>query len=85
MAKNLPAIAGDTRDEVLIPGSGRFPWGGNSNSLQYSCLKNYMDRRAWWAIVYGVTESDMAVTELTYLNRIPHLLFIWDSRVYYVH
>ena len=24
--------------------------------LQYSCLENFMDRKAWW--VYGVTESD---------------------------
>ena len=27
------------------------------NPLQYSCLKNPMDRGAWWAIVHGVTES----------------------------
>ena len=25
MVKNLPANAGDIRDEGLIPGSGRFP------------------------------------------------------------
>ena len=35
-----------------------FPGGGNGNPLQYSCLKNYMDRGAWWATVHGVTESD---------------------------
>ena len=23
------------------------------------CLENPMDRRAWWATVHGVTESDM--------------------------
>ena len=28
------------------------------NPLQYSCLKNYMDRRAWWATVHWVTELD---------------------------
>ena len=27
-----------------IPGSGRSPGGGNGNPLQYSCLKNPMDR-----------------------------------------
>ena len=27
---------------------------GNSNPLQYSCLGNSMDRRAWWATVRGV-------------------------------
>ena len=28
---------------------------GNGNLLQYSCLENPMDRRAWWARVHGVT------------------------------
>ena len=54
MVKNPPANSGDTRDLGLIPGSGRSPGGGNGNPFQYSCLGNPMDRRAWWAIVYGV-------------------------------
>ena len=29
---------------------------GNGNSLQYSCLENPRDSRAWWAAVYGVTQ-----------------------------
>ena len=28
--------------------------GGHGNSLQYSCLKNLMDRGAWRATVHGV-------------------------------
>ena len=57
MLKNLPANAGDTS---LIHGLGRSPGGGNSNTLQYSCLENPTDRGAWQAIVHGVTkESDM--------------------------
>ena len=28
--------------------------GGHGNSLQYSCLKNLMDREAWRATVHGV-------------------------------
>ena len=55
--KNPPADAGDPGDAVLIPGSGRSPGGGNSNALQYYCLKNPMDRGAWWAIVQKVTTS----------------------------
>ena len=31
-------------DMGSIPGSGRSPGEGNSNSLQYSCLGNPMDR-----------------------------------------
>ena len=57
MVKSLPANAGDAKDVVLIPGLGRSPAGGNGNPLQYTCLKNSMDRGAWWAIVYGVTKS----------------------------
>ena len=30
---------------------------GNGNPLQYSCLENPMDRRAWQATVHGVTKS----------------------------
>jgi len=37
----------------IFPGPGE----GNGNPLQYSCLKNSMDRGAWWVIVHGVTKS----------------------------
>ena len=30
---------------------------GNGNPLQCSCLENPRDRRAWWAAIYGVTQS----------------------------
>ena len=30
---------------------------GNGNPLQCSCLENPRGRRAWWADVYGVTQS----------------------------
>ena len=40
VVKNLPADEGDARNVGLIPGSGRFPGGGNGNPLQYSCLEN---------------------------------------------
>ena len=51
VVKNLPANAGDTKATGLIPGSGRAPERGNGNPLQYSCLKNLMDRGAWQATV----------------------------------
>ena len=47
LVKNLSANAGDVKDEVLIPGSGRSPGGGLGNPLQYSCLENSMDRGLW--------------------------------------
>ena len=57
VVKNLPTDAGDTRDVGLIPGLGRSPGVVNGNLLQFSCLKNSMDRGAWWAIVCGVAKS----------------------------
>ena len=30
---------------------------GNGNPLQYSCLENPRDRGAWWAAVFGITQS----------------------------
>ena len=44
-------------DPGSIPWSGISPEEGTGNPLQYSCLENLMDRRAWWATVHGVEES----------------------------
>ena len=41
----------------LIPGLRRSPGEGNGYSLQYYCLENFMDRRAWQATVHGVSKS----------------------------
>ena len=49
MVNNPCAIARDTGDVGLIPGSGRSPEGGNGTPLQYSCLENSMDRGPWRA------------------------------------
>ena len=43
----------NTGDLGSIPGLGRSPGEGNGNPLQYACLGNPMDRRAWWATVHG--------------------------------
>ena len=42
----------------------------NDNPLQYSCLENPMDRRAWQATVHGIPKSQ------TQLNTHAHTLFI---------
>ena len=46
MVKNPPANAEDIRNAGSMPGSGRSPGGGHVNSLQYSCLENFMDSEA---------------------------------------
>ena len=35
----------------------KFYGEGNGTPLQYSCLENPMDGRAWWAAVHGVAKS----------------------------
>ena len=57
VVKSPPANAGNARDAGLIPESGRTPGVGNGNPFQYSCLKNSIDRGAWWTIVHGVAKS----------------------------
>ena len=51
--KNPPAHARDEGDGGLIPGLGRYPGKENGNPLKESCLENFMDRGAWWAMVHG--------------------------------
>ena len=38
---------------------------GNGNPLQCSCLENPRDRGAWWAAVYGVTQSWTRLKQLS--------------------
>ena len=57
MVKDPPANAGDIRHVGSMPGLGKSPGEGNGYPLQYSCLENPMDRRAWQATVYGVRKS----------------------------
>ena len=60
MVKNAPANAGDMGS---VPRSERSPEEGNGNPLQYSCLENCIDRRAWRAAVHGVRKSWMDTTK----------------------
>ena len=58
----------NTGDPGSIPRSRRSPGEGNGNPLHYSCLENPRDGGAWWAVVYGVTQSR---TWLKWLGSIP--------------
>ena len=57
MGKESACNARDVGNLDLISGSERFPGGGDGNPLQYSCLENPMDRRAWWAVVHRVAKN----------------------------
>ena len=57
VVKNPPANAGDVRDAGSISGSGKSRGEGNGNPLQYSYLKNLVDRGAWQAALHRITKS----------------------------
>ena len=64
VVKNLPANAVDAGDMGSIPGLGSSYGGGNGSPLQYSFLKNTMDRGPWWFIVHGVTKRQMRLNTI---------------------
>ena len=60
MVKNLPANAGDIRDQGSILGLGRSPEEGHGNPPQYSCLENTCGQRSLVGYsLWGHKESDM--------------------------
>ena len=46
---------------------------GNGNPLQCSCLENPRDGGAWWAAVYGVTQSRTRLTQLSSSSSIVYV------------
>ena len=50
-------------DPDLIPGLGRSFGEGDHNPLQYSCLKNSMDRGAWRPTVHGVAKNQIQLSD----------------------
>ena len=46
---------------------------GNGNRLQYSCLENRRDRRAWWAAVCGVAQSRTRLKWLSSSSSTPSI------------
>ena len=77
----------NAEDLGSIPGLGRSPGEGTGSPLQHSCLKNPMDRGAWWATVRGVANS---LTRLSNLgirqtqNQLSSLSFCIGLRGYYL-
>ena len=72
MVKNPLANAGDIRDSVLIPGSGKSPGEGNIYPLQYSCLENSMDKEPW---APGIQSRDLKESDTTEKLTFPFSLF----------
>ena len=51
------------KESIRLPCGSSGPEGGHGNPLQYSCLKNFMDRGAWWITVHGVAKSQTRLSD----------------------
>ena len=55
----------DTTEQLHFHFSLSWIGEGNGNPLQCSCLENPRDGGAWWAAVYGVTQSRTGLKRLS--------------------
>ena len=64
---------------------------GYGNPLQCSCLENPRDGGAWWAAVYGVTQSQTRLKQLSsnsnifeyYYNRLTFKVELQCQNIHY--
>ena len=64
--------------EIQSGSLGRPPGGGNDNPLQYYCLENSMDRRAWQATVW--THQEFYTAEHASMRAVFKLDFVaWQN------
>ena len=65
---------------------------GHGNPLQYTCLENPINRRAWWAIVYRVQnvehswsnwacKNDFKIKYWSFDSDLPFLIFLMDPQL----
>ena len=57
VVRNLPVNERDIRDVSSMSAAGRSSGGGRGDPIQYPCLRNPMDRGAWWATGHRVAKS----------------------------
>ena len=53
---------------------------GNGNPIQYSCLENPRDGAAWWAALYGVTQSRTRLKRLSSSSSSSRLVIAFLPR-----
>ena len=58
-------VESDTTEQLHFEFSLSCIGEGNGNPLQCSCLENPRDGGAWWAAVYGVTQSRTRLKRLS--------------------
>ena len=77
MVKNLAANPGDSQDVGLSLGWEDSPELGNGNLVQYSCLGNPKNRRAWRATAHGVAKNQMWLNTHTHHDSYLYAYNFW--------
>ena len=58
VVRNPPVNAINAKDVGSVAGSERSAGAGQGSPLQYSCLKNLMNRGAWRAMDHRIAKSE---------------------------
>ena len=67
--QSMGSLESDTTERLPFHFSLSCIGEGNGNPFQCSCLENPRDREAWWAAVYGVTQSRTRLKRLSSSSR----------------
>ena len=65
-------LACQCRRQGFDPWIGTTPWRRDCNPLQHLCLKNSIDREAWWTTVHGVAKSWTRLSTHTHTHTHTH-------------
>ena len=63
--QSTESLESDTTEQLHFHFSLSCIGEGNGNPLQCSCLENPRDRGAWWAAIYGVSQSRTRLKRLS--------------------
>ena len=80
--QSMGSLESDTTEGLHFHFSLSCTGEGNGNPLQYSCLENPRDRGAWWAAVYGVTQSRTRLKRLSSSSSKDTLCLTKKARIY---
>ena len=84
--QSMGSLESDTTEWVHFHFSLSCIGGGNGHPLQCFCLENPRDGEAWWAAIYGVTQSRTWLKRLSTSTSTSHLLdIIWISFISYFY
>ena len=64
--QSMGSLKSDTTKRLHFHFSFSFIREENGNPLQYSCLENSMNGRAWWAAIHGVTRSQARLSDFAF-------------------